>query len=70
MMSGSDDSIVKLAMTRVDAPGAGGTSGRVAELDSNLTLVAEHPRSEKTIDGFSGYRHFAQASMLLCFNSS
>jgi hypothetical protein len=31
----------------------GGTSGRVAELDSNLNLVAEHPTSEKNIDNFS-----------------
>lgn len=35
---------------------AGGTSGRVAELDSNLNLVAEHPRSEKNIDNFSECR--------------
>lgn len=32
---------------------SGGTSGRVAELDSGLNLVAEHPRSEKNIDKFS-----------------
>lgn len=31
----------------------GGTSGRVAELDKELNLVAEHPKSEKNIDNFN-----------------
>lgn len=31
----------------------GGTPGRVAEVDANMNLVAEHPRSNKSIKGFN-----------------
>ena len=32
---------------------AGGSPGRVAEISPNLTLVAEHPRSDKNIADFN-----------------
>jgi hypothetical protein len=34
-------------------PVAGGSPGRVAEISPNLTLVAEHPKTNKNIDNFN-----------------
>jgi hypothetical protein len=33
--------------------GPGGTPGRVAEVDADLKLVAEHPRSNRSINEFN-----------------
>lgn len=32
---------------------AGGAPGRVAEVDANLNLIAEHPRSDNNMEGFN-----------------